>query len=143
MNMRYIAVTFLLLSGIAAFTIDMFGQDLCIYEYISMGSITYFKELNGVSSNDPSMLGMCGLLSITFSIILIFIRNKYAYSSIVLILLFLELILLNMIETASYKEIIYDSIMKCSNFSLLVWIVFHLSFLVTSIFYIIKHQDLK
>ena len=87
-----------------------------------MNSVTYFKELNGVSANDPSMLAMCGLVSIIFSIVLIFIKNKYIYSSFAFILIIIELMLLGMMETASYKEIIYDSIAKCSNFSVLGWV---------------------
>lgn len=135
---RYVAILFLFLSGIGGYTIDKFGQDLCINEYIAIGTITYFKELNGVSANDPSMLGMCGLLSIIFSIILIFIRNKYFYTIVSLVLLLAELVLLNMMETVSYKEIIYDSITKCSNYSTLVWLLFQAMFLVFSGIYIFK-----
>jgi len=137
---RYVAILFLFLSGIGGYTIDKFGQDLCINEYIAIGTITYFKELNGVSANDPSMLGMCGLLSIIFSIILIFIRNKYFYATISLVLLLAELILLNMMETVSYKEIIYDSITKCSNYSTLVWLLFQAMFLIFSGIYLFKNK---
>jgi hypothetical protein len=137
---RYVAILFLFLSGIGGYTIDKFGQDLCINEYIAIGTITYFKELNGVSANDPSMLGMCGLLSIIFSIILIFIRNKYFYAIISLVLLFAELILLNMMETVSYKEIIYDSITKCSNYSTLLWLLFQAVFLILSGIYLFKNK---
>ncbi|WP_421833271.1 hypothetical protein [Acinetobacter baumannii] len=137
---RYVAILFLFLSGIGGYTIDKFGQDLCINEYIAIGTITYFKELNGVSANDPSMLGMCGLLSIIFSIILIFIRNKYFYTIVSLVLLLTELILLNMMETVSYKEIIYDSISKCSNYSTLVWLLFQAMFLIFSGIYIFKNK---
>ena len=137
---RYIAVIFLFLSGLAGYTIDKFGQDLCIHEYLKIGSITYFKELNGVSANDPSMLGMCGMLSIIFSIILIFIKNKYIYSVTTFILLIFELALLNMVETVSYKEIIYDSITKCSNYSVLGWTIFQSIFLILSGFYCFKSK---
>ncbi|HGH3613653.1 TPA: hypothetical protein ACJK7E_002719 [Acinetobacter baumannii] len=137
---RYVAILFLLLSGIGGYTIDKFGQDLCINEYITIGTITYFKELNGVSANDPSMLGMCGLLSIIFSIILIFIRNKHFYTIVSLVLLLAELILLNMMETVSYKEIIYDSITKCSNYSILVWLLFQAIFLIFSGIYVFKNK---
>ncbi|MNE06633.1 hypothetical protein D3C80_992280 [compost metagenome] len=137
---RYVAILFLFLSGIGGYTIDKFGQDLCINEYIAIGTITYFKELNGVSANDPSMLGMCGLLSIIFSIILIFIRNKYFYTIVSLVLLLAELILLNMMETVSYKEIIYDSITKCSNYSTLVWLLVQAMFLIFSGIYIFKNK---
>ncbi|MCH2072978.1 hypothetical protein [Acinetobacter pittii] len=137
---RYVAILFLFLSGIGGYTIDKFGQDLCINEYIAIGTITYFKELNGVSANDPSMLGMCGLLSIIFSIILIFIRNKYFYTIVSLVLLLAELILLNMMETVSYKEIIYDSITKCSNYSTLIWLLFQAMFLIFSGIYIFKNK---
>jgi len=137
---RYVAILFLFLSGIGGYTIDKFGQDLCINEYIAIGTITYFKELNGVSANDPSMLGMCGLLSIIFSIILIFIRNKYFYIIVSLVLLLAELILLNMMETVSYKEIIYDSITKCSNYSTLLWLLFQAMFLIFSGIYIFKNK---
>ncbi len=134
------ALIFLFLSGIAGYTIDKFGQDLCIHEYISVGTVTYFKELNGVSANDPSMLGMCGILSIIFSIILIFIRNKYFYSIITFILLVFELTLLNMMETVPYKEIIYDSIISCSNYSAFGWIIFQATFVILSSFYIFKSE---
>ncbi|WP_459660856.1 hypothetical protein ACL9Z5_000528 [Acinetobacter calcoaceticus] len=137
---RYVAIIFLFLSGIGGYTIDKFRQDLCINEYIAIGTITYFKELNGVSANDPSMLGLCGLLSIIFSIILIFIRNKYFYTIVTLILLGAELILLNMMETVSYKEIIYDSITKCSNYSTLAWFVFQTAFLILSGIYLFKRK---
>ncbi|MFI8146508.1 hypothetical protein [Acinetobacter sp. ABJ_C5_2] len=140
---RYVAILFLFLSGIGGYTIDKFGQDLCINEYIAIGTITYFKELNGVSANDPSMLGMCGLLSIIFSIILIFIRNKYFYTIISLVLFLAESILLNMMETVSYKEIIYDSITKCSNYSTLVWLLFQAIFSIFSGIYIFKKKSLK
>ena len=129
---RYVAIIFLFLSGIGGYTIDKFGQDLCINEYIAIGTITYFKELNGVSANDPSMLGMCGLLSTIFSVVLIFIKNKYLYSVVALLLLCLELILLNMMETVSYKEIVYDSITQCSNYSALGWIFFQIIFFILS-----------
>lgn len=137
---RYVAILFLFLSGIGGYTIDKFGQDLCINEYIAIGTITYFKELNGVSANDPSMLGMCGLLSIIVSIILIFIRNKYFYTVISLVLLLAELILLNMMETVSYKEIIYDSITMCSNYSTLGWFLLQAMFLILSGIYIFKSK---
>lgn len=137
---RYVAIIFLFLSGIGGYTIDKFGQDLCINEYIAIGTITYFKELNGVSANDPSMLGMCGILSIIFSIILIFIKNKYFYTIVTLILLGVELILLNMMETVSYKEIIYDSITKCSNYSTIAWFVFQTAFLILSGGYLFKRK---
>ena len=137
---RYVAIIFLFLSGIGGYTIDKFGQDLCINEYIAIGTITYFKELNGVSANDPSMLGVCGILSIICSIILIFIKNKYLYSVVALLLLCLELILLNMMETVSYKEIVYDSITQCSNYSALGWIVFQIIFFILSGFYIFKNK---
>ncbi len=137
---RYVAIAFLFLSGIGGYTIDKFGQDLCIHEYIAIGTITYFKELNGVSANDPSMLGMCGLLSIIFSAILIFIKNKHLYAFVALLLLCLELILLNMMETVSYKEIVYDSITQCSNYSALGWIVFQIIFFILSGFYIFKNN---
>ncbi|MEO4110494.1 hypothetical protein [Acinetobacter pittii] len=137
---RYVAILFLFLSGIGGYTIDKFGQDLCINEYIAIGTITYFKELNGVSANDPSMLGMCGLLSIIFSIILIFLRNKYFYTIVSLVLLLAELILLNMMETVSYKEIIYDSITKCSNYSTLIWLLFQAMFLIFSSIYVFKNK---
>lgn len=137
---RYVAILFLFLSGIGGYTIDKFGQDLCINEYIAIGTITYFKELNGVSANDPSMLGMCGLLSIIFSTILIFIRNKYFYTIVSLVLLLAELILLNMMETVSYKEIIYDSITKCSNYSTLIWLLFQAMFLIFSGIYVFKNK---
>ena len=84
-----------------------------------MNYVTYFKGLNGISANDPSMLGMCGLVSIFFSIVLIFIKNKYIYSSLAFFLIVIELILLGMMETAPYREIIYDSITKCLNFSVI------------------------
>lgn len=137
---RYVAILFLFLSGIGGYTIDKFGQDLCINEYIAIDTITYFKELNGVSANDPSMLGMCGLLSIIVSIILIFIRNKYFYTVISLVLLLAELILLNMMETVSYKEIIYDSITMCSNYSTLGWFLLQAMFLILSGIYIFKSK---
>ncbi|BCU66199.1 hypothetical protein F941_00133 [Acinetobacter bouvetii DSM 14964 = CIP 107468] len=137
---RPLAVLALFLSGIAGYTIDKFGQDLCIYEYISMNSVTYFKELNGVSANDPSMLGMCGLVSIVFSVVLIFIKNKYIYSSLAFFLIVIELILLGMLETASYKEIIYDSITKCLNFSVLGWVVLQAIFIIFSSFYVVKNE---
>lgn len=137
---RQLAVLALFLSGIAGYTIDKFGQDLCIYEYISMNSVTYFKELNGVSANDPSMLGMCGLVSIVFSVVLIFIKNKYIYSSLAFFLIVIELILLGMLETASYKEIIYDSITKCLNFSVLGWVVLQAIFIIFSSFYVVKNE---
>lgn len=137
---RYVALVFLFLSGIGGYTINKFGQDLCINEYIAIGTITYFKELNGVSANDPSMLATCGVVSIIFSIILIFIKNKYFYVAMTFLLLVLELILLNMMETVSYKEIIYDSITKCSNYSVLIWIVFQVAFLIFSGFYLFKRK---
>ncbi|RSO53283.1 hypothetical protein EA756_17015 [Acinetobacter lactucae] len=137
---RCVAIIFLFLSGIGGYTIDKFGQDLCINEYVTIGTITYFKELNGVSVNNSSMLGMCGLLSIIFSIILIFIRNKYFYTIVILILLGVELILLNMMETVSYNEIIYDSITKCSNYSTLAWFVFQIAFLILSGVYLFKRK---
>ena len=137
---RYVAIIFLFLSGIGGYTIDKFGQDLCINEYIAIGTITYFKELNGVSANDPSMLGVCGILSIICSIILIFIKNKYLYSVVALLLLCLELILLNMIETVSYKEIVYDSITQCSNYSALGWVLFQTIFLILSCIYLFKSK---
>lgn len=137
---RYVALVFLFLSGIGGYTINKFGQDLCINEYIAIGTITYFKELNGVSANDPSMLATCGVVSIIFLIILIFIKNKYFYVAMTFLLLVLELILLNMMETVSYKEIIYDSITKCSNYSVLIWIVFQVAFLIFSGFYLFKRK---
>lgn len=105
-----------------------------------MNSVTYFKELNGVSANDPSMLGMCGLVSIVFSVVLIFIKNKYIYSSLAFFLIVIELILLGMLETASYKEIIYDSITKCLNFSVLGWVVLQAIFIIFSSFYVVKNE---
>lgn len=138
--MRYVAIVFLFLSGIGGYTIDKFGQDLCINEYIAIGTITYFKELNGVSANDPSMLAACGVVSIIFSIILIFIKNKCFYVAMTFLLLVLELILLNMIETVSYKEIIYDSITQCANYSVLIWITFQAAFLISSCFYLFKRK---
>ncbi|MDC5123755.1 hypothetical protein NRA16_17735 [Acinetobacter baumannii] len=135
---RYIAVLFLFLSGLSAYTIDKFGQDLCISDYIATGTVTYFKELNGVSANDPSMLGMCGLIALIFSIILIFIKNKYFYVFITGVLLIIELILLKMMETASYSEIIYDSITACGNYSVLGWALFQTVFLILSGFYLFK-----
>ena len=137
---RYVALVFLFLSGIGGYTINKFGQDLCINEYIAIETITYFKELNGVSANDPSMLATCGVVSIIFSIILIFIKNKYFYIAMTFLLLVLELILLNMMETVSYKEIIYDSITQCSNYSALGWIVFQIIFFILSGFYIFKNK---
>nr|WP_174505634.1 hypothetical protein [Acinetobacter sp. Marseille-Q1620] len=137
---KYLALISLFLSGIAGYTIDKFGQDLCVYEYIAVNTVTFFKELNGVSANDPAMLGMCGFISIIFAIILIFIKNKYIYTSFIFILLVMELILLNMMETVSYKEIIYDSIVKCSNFSVLVWLVCQIAFLILSGIYLSKKQ---
>lgn len=135
---RQLAVLALFLSGIAGYTIDKFGQDLCIYEYISMNYITYFKELNGVSANDPSMLGMCGLVSIIFSVVLIFIKNKYIYSGFAIFLIIIEFILLGMMETASYREIIYDSITKCRNFSVFGWVILQTIFIILSGLYIVK-----
>lgn len=137
---RYVAIVFLFLSGIGGYTIDKFGQDLCINEYIAIGTITYFKELNGVSANDPSMLATCGVVSIIFSIILIFIKNKCFYVAMTFLLLVFELILLNMMETVSYKEIIYDSIMQCANYSVLIWITFQAAFLISSGFYLCKRK---
>ncbi len=138
---RYIALLCLFVSGIAGYTTDQFKQDLCIYEYIAIGTVTYFKELNGVSANDPSMLGMCSILSVIFSIILIFIKNKYFYLIGLFVLFSLELMLLNMMETASYKEIIYDSITKCSNISALCWMIGQVSFLLLSVVYVVKSDD--
>lgn len=137
---RYVAIVFLFLSGIGGYTIDKFGQDLCINEYIAIGTITYFKELNGVSANDPSMLATCGVVSIIFSIILIFIKNKSFYVAMTFLPFVLELILLNMIETISYKEIIYDSIAQCANYSVLIWITFQAAFLISSGFYLFKRK---
>lgn len=137
---RYVAIVFLFLSGIGGYTIDKFGQDLCINEYIAIRTITYFKELNGVSANDPSMLATCGVVSIIFSIILIFIKNKCFYVAMTFLLLVLELILLNMIETVSYKEIIYGSITQCANYSVLIWITFQAAFLISSCFYLFKRK---
>ncbi|MBJ8418285.1 hypothetical protein [Acinetobacter courvalinii] len=138
--MRYVAIVFLFLSGIGGYTIDKFGQDLCINEYIAIGTITYFKELNGVSANDPSMLATCGVVSIIFSIILIFIKNKCFYVAMTFLLLVLEVILLNMMETVSYIEIIYDSITQCANYSVLIWITFQAAFLISSCFYLFKRK---
>lgn len=135
---RYVALVFLFLSGIGGYTINKFGQDLCINEYIAIETITYFKELNGVSANDPSMLATCGVVSIIFSIILIFIKNKYFYIAMTFLLLVLELILLNMMETVSYKEIIYDSITQCSNYSALIWFVSQLAFFGLSCVYLFR-----
>ena len=140
MMIRFIALIFLFLSGITATSINKFGQDLCVYEYLSRGTVTYFKELYGVSANDPSMLGMCGIFSIIFFIILLFIRNKFVYLIVVVILLLLELIFLNMIETAPYQEIIYDSITQCSNYSVLLWVIFKTIFLILSGFYLLKQK---
>ena len=51
--LRYLATISLFLSGIAGYTIDKFGQDLCIYEYISMNSVTYYPPVvdNSISVN--------------------------------------------------------------------------------------------
>ncbi|ENX39948.1 hypothetical protein [Acinetobacter courvalinii] len=138
--MRYVAIVFLFLSGIGGYTIDKFGQDLCINEYIAIGTITYFKELNGISANDPSMLATCGVVSIIFSIILIFIKNKCFYVAMTFLLLVLEVILLNMMETVSYIEIIYDSITQCANYSVLIWVTFQAAFLISSCFYLFKRK---
>ncbi|ENU21572.1 hypothetical protein F993_03493 [Acinetobacter proteolyticus] len=141
MMMRYLSIFFLLMSGIAGYTIDKFGQDLCLSDYIAVGTITYFKELQGVSANDPSMLSICGIFSIIFSIILILIKNKYLYLTVIIILFILEFILMHMIETASYTEILYDSITKCSNLSILGWVVGQLIGLIGSICYIFKNNE--
>ncbi len=141
MMIRYLSILFLLISGIAGYTIDKFGQDLCLSEYIAVGTVTYFKELQGVSANDPSMLSMCGIFSIIFSIILILIKNKYLYLAVVLILFILEFIFMNMMETASYTEIIYDSITQCSNLSVLGWVLGQLIGFIGSIWYIFKYTE--
>lgn len=138
---KYAAVLCLFLSGVAGYTIEQFGQDLCIDEYISVGTVTYFREMNGVSAHDPSMLGMCGMLSLIFSVILILIKNQYFNSIITIILFISEFTFLNLMETASYQEIIYDSITTCSNDSVLGWGVFQVIFLILSIVYLYKDQE--
>ncbi len=141
MMMRYLSILFFLMSGIAGYTIDKLGQDLCLSDYIAVGTVTYFKELQGVSANDPSMLSICGILSIIFSVILILIKNKYLYLTVIFILFILEFIFINMMETASYTEIIYDSITKCSNLSVLGWVAGQLIGLIGSICYIFKNNE--
>lgn len=138
---RIIAVLSLMISGIFAITIEKFGQGLCVYQYLSPNSVTYLRDLYGVSSNDDVMIEACGYLSIIIGSVLLLIRNsKVIYSITLIILVAFEILLLNMMDTMPYKEIIYDSIAKCANYSVLGWTVLQFVFLILSGIYLFKNK---
>jgi hypothetical protein len=145
MPIKLLAVVFLFLSGVAASNVESFGQGLCIYEYFSQGTVTYYSELQGSASDDLAMIKVCGILAVIFSIIiflpLIAVRIKIIYAFMLILLLVAELIILNMIEAVPYKEVIYDSIVYCSNYAMIVWIICKIFFLISSGYYLFKYEE--
>lgn len=122
--LRYIAILCLFLSGYFGCTVQSFGQDLCIYEYISVDTLTFFKELQGVGSTDAVILSLYSVSVCIFSIFLIFIRHKVFYAIFSIALTLLTLFLLTLFDTYSFDKILIDSIFRCSNYSLLLLMLF-------------------
>ena len=137
---RIFAAFSFILAGFFAATVEKFNQGLCVFEYLGVNKITFLRELQGVSSDDYIMLVISGYILIIFGIILGFVKNKIAWGVLLFIALCIELILLRMIDTAPYTEIIYDSIFKCSNYSLMGWLIFHVIALVLSVVYFARNN---
>lgn len=137
---RILAAISFAVSGLFAITIEKFNQGLCVFEYLKADSVTYLRELYGVSSDDYAMVVLCGWVAVFFGMILGFIKNKFLFTIILLFALGCELVLLNMIDTVPYKTVLHDSVIQCANWSVLTWISLQLVSIVLTIVYLARHH---
>lgn len=137
---KYLAIVFLFFSGCIGFTVQNFGQDLCISNYIAINTVTFFKELNGVSSNDPIILHICSLLAVIFSGILAFVKNKRLYLILLCIFTLSDLFTLTLFETVSFKEVLISSTFNCFNYSLSISAIFLILYWIFSLLFLIKSK---
>ncbi len=63
---RIIAILSLALASLCILKVEDTGTNLCIYKYLQPQKATYFNELLGTSSDDPTLLSTMGIVGIFF-----------------------------------------------------------------------------
>lgn len=133
---RIIAILSLALASLCILKVEDTGTNLCIYEYLQLQKVTYFNELLGTSSDDPTLLSTMGLVGIFFFFILLLSFRRAWYVVVLWLYAIFQFIIILMIETASISKIIYDSIVHCHNGWLFAWVIGQSIFIVFSFVYI-------
>ncbi|WP_180127762.1 MULTISPECIES: hypothetical protein [unclassified Acinetobacter] len=133
---RIIAILSLALASLCILKVEDTGTNLCIYEYLQPQKATYFNELLGTSSDDPTLLSSMGIVGIFFFFPLLLSFRRAWYVVILWLYAIFQFIIILMIETASISKIIYDSIVYCHNGWLFTWVIGQSIFIVFSFVYI-------
>ena len=140
---RCIAVFCLLIASVCLFMVDDAGTDLCVYEYISPKAVTYFSELQSSSADDPAMIGASGFVGLLMFFPLLFSYHRGWYVGLLALYAFLQLFVVALLDTTSFSEIIYDSIVHCQQYWLLTYVVGEMLFILLSLIFICRESQSK
>lgn len=133
-SIRIIAVLALLISSLSLLAGD---NAFCLYEYIGQNTVWSLDELNGGISKDPSIFGMCAMTALIFLLPLLLSYHRGWYVLFFAILIVLQMIFLStMIDSPSVLGLVYDSIVYCQNYWLLLWVIGELLFFILSLVFI-------
>ena len=114
---KFIAIFILVLASLSTFVAFAHDNAFCVTDYAVEG-VTYFNQLNGLTSDEPLLFVFAGIIGIFFAVFLGLTRTKIWFLVINVFLLLCLAIPMNMFSTAPFYQVMYDSIFLCGHFVL-------------------------
>lgn len=129
MLFRYLANALLLLSIVPLLFIN--ADNLCF----NPPNVLYVSDMH--SSNDDDLaFKLIALMTFMIGLILCFIKHKFVYIIIALILLIAMILSFYLIANSSTISMIMTSMIYCANYYLLAWLILLVLFLICVIAFI-------
>lgn len=124
MKLKYLTVSFLIISGVMAICFDYLTNGFVTFSPYGIDEYVYLKDMQGSSDDDSVLLGLFGIISIILSLVIVFLKNlKYVIRIGFLTFIFLFFLML-LVENDSFFSLIANTIHYNHNIYLILWCIF-------------------
>lgn len=95
MKLKYLIVSFLMISGVMAICFDSLTKGFVTFSPYGIDEYVYLRDMQGSSDDDSVLVGFFGIISIIVSLVIVFLKNlKYVIRIGFLNFIFIFLMLL-------------------------------------------------
>lgn len=109
------------------------------YDKICFGSekyVSYLSDINGVGSDDNVAFKLLAIFTFFFALFLSLIRNKICYAFLFFVYFICQYLIFLFIESSTFWNMIWSSIIYCNNNHLLVWAILQILFIINSLLFL-------
>ena len=124
MKLKYLIVSFLMISGVMAICFDSLTTGFVPFSPYGLVLYVYLRDMQGSSDDDSVLVGFFGIISIIVSLVIVFLKNlKYVIRIGFLNFIFLFFLML-LVENDSFFSLIANTIHYNHNIYLILWCIF-------------------